>query len=272
MRALVHVLLIAMSLTFVFPLLWMLSTSLKPVDELMRVPPRWMPSAWRGGNYLGAIRDIPFWTYTKNSLAASTLAAVGTTFSSAAVAYSFTRLEWPGRKLLFPVTLACMMVPFPVVMIPLFGLWKSLGWTDTLRPLWVPPAFGTAFNIFLLRQFFQRIPKSLAEAMMLDGASELRIFTHLYLPLSKAALAVVAFLQFTYTWNDFLAPLLFLTAQRTFTLPLGLDFYRSRLGGTQWPYLMAASVLSTVPLVVLFFFLQKSFLRGLGFMKDTDGQ
>lgn len=269
-RGLVHVVLIAMSVSFVFPLLWMLSTSLKPVEDLMIVPPRWIPSSLQSRNYVEAMDYIPFWTYTKNTLIACTLAAVGTTFSSALVAYSFTRLEWPGRDVLFGVTLATMMVPFPVLMIPLHGLWTTLGWTGTLRPLWVPAAFGTAFNIFLLRQFFQRIPKSLPEAMMLDGASELQIFARIYLPLSKAALAVVAFFQFTFTWNDFLAPLLFLTDQETFTLPLGLDFYRSRLGGTQWHYLMAASFLTTVPLIILFFFLQKYFLRGLSFMKNAD--
>ncbi|MEO5769223.1 MAG: carbohydrate ABC transporter permease [Polyangia bacterium] len=269
-RGLVHVALILMSLVFVFPLLWMLSTSLKSIDEVMLVPPRWLPQTFQWRNYIEALNYIPFWTYTKNTLIACTLAAVGTTLSSALVAYSFTRLEWPGRNLLFGLTLATMMIPFPVVMIPLHGVWKALGWTGTLRPLWVPAAFGTAFNIFLLRQFFQRIPRSLPEAMMLDGASEFQIFIRIYLPLSKAALAVVAFFQFTYTWNDFLAPLLFLTDQQTFTLPLGLDFYRSRLGGTQWHYLMAASFLTTAPLVVLFFLLQKWFLRGLSFMKNVD--
>jgi multiple sugar transport system permease protein len=269
-RGVIHVALILTSLIFVFPLLWMLSTSLKSMDEVMVVPPRWIPSSWQWRNFIEAIAYIPFWTYTKNTVVACTLAAVGTTFSSALVAYSFTRLEWPGRNILFGVTLATMMVPFPVVMVPLHGMWKALGWTGTLRPLWVPAAFGTAFNIFLLRQFFQRIPKSLPEAMMLDGASELQIFLRIYLPLSRAALAVVAFFQFTYTWNDFLAPLLFLTDQQTFTLPLGLDFYRMRLGGTQWHYLMAASFLTAAPLVVLFFFLQKYFLRGLSFMKNVD--
>jgi multiple sugar transport system permease protein len=269
-RVAVHVALILMSVVFVFPLLWMLSTSLKPIEQVMITPPQWIPHPVEWRNYAEALAYIPFWTYTKNTLIACTLAAAGTTLSSALVAYSFTRLEWPGRNILFGLTLATMMVPFPVVMIPLHGVYKLLGWTGTLRPLWVPAAFGTAFNIFLLRQFFQRIPKSLPEAMMLDGASELQIFARIYLPLSAAPLAVVAFFQFTYTWNDFLAPLLFLTDQNTFTLPLGLDFYRNRLGGTQWHYLMAASFLTTVPLVVLFFFLQRWFLRGLSFMKNVD--
>jgi multiple sugar transport system permease protein len=269
-RAVVHLLLIVASLIFVFPLLWMFSTSIKPIDEVMITPPQWIPGHVQLRNYREAIAFLPFWTYTWNTIVACTLAAVGTTISSALVAYSFTRLEWPGRNILFGLTLATMMVPFPVVMIPLHGVYKTLGWTGTLRPLWVPAALGTAFNIFLLRQFFQRIPRSLPEAMMLDGASELTIFARIYLPLSKAPLAVVAFFQFTYTWNDYLAPLLFLTDQQTFTLPLGLDFYRNRLGGTQWHYLMAASFLTTAPLVALFFFLQRWFLRGLSFMKNLD--
>jgi len=269
-RALLHVLLVATSLVFVFPLLWMLSTAIKPIDEVLVTPPRWLPGSLEARNFAEAIAFIPFWTYTRNTLVACTLAAVGTTLSSALVAYSFTRLEWPGRDLLFGLTLATMMIPFPVVMVPLHGVYKALGWTGTLRPLWVPAALGTAFNIFLLRQFFQRIPRPLAEAMMLDGASELQIFLRIYLPLSKAPLAVVAFFQFTFTWNDFLAPLLFLTDQQTFTLSLGLDFYRSRLGGTQWHYLMAASLMTTAPLVVLFFVLQRWFLRGLSFMKNLE--
>jgi multiple sugar transport system permease protein len=269
-RVAVHVALILMSITFAFPLLWMLSTALKPIEDVMVVPPRWIPSHLQWGNFAEAISYIPFWRYTANSLISCTLAAVGTTLSSALVAYSFTRLEWPGRDLLFGLTLATMMVPFPVVMIPLHGVFRAFGWTGTLKPLWVPAAFGTAFNIFLLRQFFQRIPKSLPEAMMLDGASELQIFWRLFLPLSKAPLAVVAFFQFTFTWNDFLAPLLFLTDQKTFNLPIGLDFYRNRLGGTQWHYLMAASFLTTAPLVLLFFVLQRWFLRGLSFMKNVD--
>ena len=202
---------------------------------------------------------------------ACTLAALGTTLSSALVAYSFSRMEWPGKNLLFGLTLATMMVPFPVLMVPLYSVFRSLGWIGTLNPIWVPSFFGSAFNIFLLRQFFGRIPRHLPEAMMLDGASELRIFTRLYLPLSKAPLAVVAFFQFIYTWNDFLAPLLFLTEQSTFTLSLGLQFYQSQMTGTQWHYLMAAAFLTTVPLAVLFFFVQRTFLRGLGVVRHVEG-
>jgi multiple sugar transport system permease protein len=270
-RYLVHAALIVVSLVFVFPMLWMLSTSLKPISETMVFPPRWLPSTIQWNNYVETVHYIPFWTYTKNTLIACVLSALGTTISSALVAYSFTRLEWPGRKLLFGLTLATMMVPFPVLMVPLYSVFRTLGWIGSLKPLWVPSFFGSAFSIFLLRQFFLRIPKGLGEAMMLDGASELTIFFKIYLPLSRAPLAVAAFFQFIYSWNDFLGPLLYLTDQDTFTLSLGLQFYHGQLGGTQWHYLMAASFMTTLPIVILFFFMQRSFLAGLSFMKSVDG-
>lgn len=269
-RGIVHVLLAAAAVTFVFPMLWMLSTSLKPIEETMVFPPQWIPDTIQWKNYAETVEYIPFFQYTKNTIVVCVLSAIGTTLSSALVAYSFTRLEWPGRDLLFGLTLATMMVPFPVLMVPLYGVFRSLDWIGTLKPLWAPTFFGSAFNIFLLRQFFLRIPKSLPEAMTLDGASELQIFWRVYLPLSRAPLAVVAFFQFIYTWNDFLAPLLYLTDQDTFTLSLGLQFYQSQLGGTQWHYLMAASFITTLPIVLLFFFMQRTFLQGLSFMKNVD--
>jgi len=269
-KGLVHAALVVACIALAFPALWMLMTSLKPIEETMSYPPRLLPSSTAWGNYGETIAYIPFWIYTKNTLIASGLAALGTTFSSALVAYGFVRLDWPGKNAVFALTLGTMMVPFPVLMVPLYGVFRTLGWIGTLNPLWAPSLFGSAFNIFLLRQFFTRIPKSLPEAMMLDGASELEIFRRVYLPLSAAPLAVVAFFQFVFTWNDFLGPLLFLTDQDTFTLSVGLQFYQSQLAGTQWHYLMAASVLTTLPIVVLFFFLQKSFLQGLSFLKSAD--
>jgi multiple sugar transport system permease protein len=267
---LVHIALVVSCLCLAFPALWMLSTSLKPIGETMSYPPRFLPQTPQFGNYAETIAYIPFWTYTRNTLVASGLAALGTTLSSALVAYGFVRLDWPGKNAAFALTLGTMMVPFPVLMVPLYGVFKTLGWIGTLNPLWAPSLFGSAFNIFLLRQFFTRIPKSLPEAMMLDGAGELEIFRRVYLPLSAAPLAVVAFFQFVFTWNDFLGPVLFLTDQDTFTLSVGLEFYQSQLAGTEWHYLMAASVLTTLPIVVLFFFLQKTFLQGLSFLRSVD--
>ncbi|HWA73913.1 MAG TPA: carbohydrate ABC transporter permease [Polyangiaceae bacterium] len=269
-RFAIHFALVVVCLVFVFPILWMLSTSLKPIEQIMVTPPRWIPETIQPSNYVETVRYIPFWAYTKNTLVACVLSAFGTTLSSALVAYSFTRLQWPGKNILFGLTLATMMVPFPVLMVPLYTVFKSFGWLGSLKPLWVPSFFGSAFNIFLLRQFFLRIPKNLSEAMMLDGASELTIFVRVYLPLSTAPLAVAAFFQFIYTWNDFIGPLLYLTDQNSFTLSLGLQFYQNQLGGTQWHYLMAASFLTTLPILILFFFMQRSFLTGLSLMKNVD--
>jgi multiple sugar transport system permease protein len=269
-RMAVHVLLITASVAFAFPFLWMLSTSLKPIEQILSAPQGLWPTVPRFRNYAEALRVLPFATYALNSLLVCTLSALGTTLSSALVAFSFTRLQWPGRDLVFALTLISMMVPFPVLMVPLYGVFKALGWVGTLKPLWLPAFFGNAFNIFLLRQFFLRIPKSLSEAMTLDGASELAIFRHVYLRLSAAPLAVVALFQITYSWNDFLGPLLFLTDQRTFTLSLGLQFYQSQHGGTAWHYLMAASVLTTVPIVLVFFLAQKALFRGLNMMRHLE--
>lgn len=269
-RGLVHVGLVTACLVFVFPMLWMLSTSLKSLPETMSTPPALFPERLAFENYSTAVRAIPFWTYAQNTLLVSLLSACGTTLSSALVAFSFTRLEWPGKNLLFALTLATMMVPYPVLMVPLYGLFRTLDWTGTTLPLWLPSFFGGAFNVFLLRQFFSRIPPALAEAMMLDGASELSIFWRIYVPLGKSALSVVAFFQFVYSWNDLLGPLLYLTEPQTFTLALGLQAFEGQLGGTEWPQLMAASVLTTAPVVVLFFLLQRRFLRGVSSVSSTD--
>jgi len=265
-----HVILVAMAVLFVFPMLWMISTSLKPIEQTMAFPPRWIPDPFQWKNYSDAVHYIPFLQYTINTLIVCFLGMIGAVMSNAVVAYSFARLQWPGRDVLFGFTLATMMIPFPVVMVPLYSVFRELGWIGTLLPLWVPAYFGSAFNIFLLRQFFLRVPKDMAEAAQLDGASEFKIFWSVYLPLAKPALAVVALFHFIWAWNDFMGPLLYLTDQKTFTLSIGLQFYQSQHGGTQWHLLMAASTLTVLPVVVLFFFTQRTFLRGLTFLKNVD--
>ena len=266
----VHIVLTLVAIIFVFPMLWMLSTSLKPIEQTMALPPTWLPWPAQWHNYIDAWHYIPFAKYTLNTLIVCGLSVVGMTFSSAVVAYAFTRLEWPGRELVFGLVLATMMVPFPVTMVPLYGVFKALGWIGTLKPLWAPAFFANAFNIFMVRQFFLRVPKNLGEAMSLEGASEWRILWDVYVPLSKPALAVVALFQFSFAWNDFLGPLLFLSDQNTFTLSLGLQQFQSQHGGTQWHLLMAASVLTVLPMLVLFFFTQKTFLAGIGFLQNVD--
>jgi len=267
---LLHVILALASVAFVFPMLWMLSTSLKPVAQTMQFPPVWVPRPAQWRNYAEAFSYIPFVKYTLNTLLVCGLGTLGAVCSNAMVAYSFARLDWPGRDALFALTLATLMVPFPVVMVPLYGVFRELGWVGSLKPLWMPHWFGSAFYIFMLRQFFLRVPKNLAEAMSLDGASEFTIFTRVYLPLARPALAVVALFTFVGLWNDFLGPLLYLTDQDTFTLSLGLQFYQSQHGGTQWHLLMAASVLTVLPIVALFFFTQKAYLQGITFLRNVD--
>jgi multiple sugar transport system permease protein len=155
------------------------------------------------------------------------------------------------------------MVPFPVLMIPLYSVFRELGWVGTLLPLWVPAWFGGAFNIFLLRQFFITIPTELSDAARIDGCSEWGIFWRVILPLARPALSVVALFHFLFAWNDFLGPLIYLTEPETFTMALGLQQYQSQHGGSEWHLLMSASVLLVVPIVVLFFLAQKTFIQGI---------
>lgn len=218
--------------------------------------PIWIP-------FLGQ-RDVSvFWVYLSNTLVVCILGVTGTVISSSLVAYSLAKIPWSGRHALFGLTLATMMIPFPVLMVPLYSVFKAFGWIGTLLPLWVPAFFGTGFNIFLLRQFFLTIPRDLSEAARIDGCSEFGIFWRIVLPLSKPALAVVALFHFLWAWNDFMGPLLYLTRQETFTLSLGLQAYQSQSGGTDWTSLMAASTLICLPIIVIFFFTQKTFIRGI---------
>ncbi len=259
----IHIILIAGSVAFIFPLLWMVGTSLKPLEKTMLMPPQWWPDPIQWKNYLDAVKYIDFLTYTKNSLIVCTLSVIGAVLSNAFVAYGFSRIEWKGRDTLFVITLSTMMIPFPVLMVPIYSVFRSLHWIGTLKPLWVPSFFASAFSIFLLRQFFMGIPRDLTDAADIDGCSHFRIWSTIVLPLAKPALAVVALFQFIGAWNDFLGPLLFLTKQEQFTLPIGLQFYQNQNMGAQLHLLMAASTLTSLPIIVLFFFTQKTFIKGI---------
>lgn len=214
-------------------------------------------------NASGGSGAVSFWVFLSNTLIVCVLGVIGTVLSNAIVAYGFARLQWRGRDAFFAVTLATLMVPFPVLMVPLYGVFRELHWVGTLLPLWVPAFFGNAFNIFLMRQFFLTIPEELSEAARIDGSSEWRIFWRVILPLSKPVLAVAAMFHFLYAWNDFLGPFLYLTRKETFTLSLALQAYASQIGGVQWHYLMAASAVTILPIVVLFFFAQRTFIPGI---------
>jgi multiple sugar transport system permease protein len=221
--------------------------------------------SFRWENFPRAIEAMRhFSRYLVNTLILCVLNVVGTVLSSSVVAYGFSRLQWRGREPLFGLLLATMMIPFPVVMVPLYSLFRWFGWVGTLQPLWVGSFCASAFNVFLLRQFFRTIPQDLSEAARIDGCSEFRIFWQIILPLCRPALVVVALFTFLGTWNDFLGPLIYLTDERDYTLALGLEAMKmSRSGGTEWHYLMAASTLVILPVITLFVLAQRSFVEGI---------
>ncbi len=214
-------------------------------------------------NFINVTKKIPFFLYLRNTLIVCVLGVLGALISNSLVAYGFSKINWKGRDTVFYIALATMMIPFPVTMIPLFTVFRKFGMTGTLMPLWVPAFFGSAFNIFLLRQFFRTIPNDLIEAAKIDGCNEFQIFYRLILPLSKPILTVIALFHFMYAWNDFMGPLIYLTNQKTFTLSLGLQFFQSQHGGTEWHLLMAASAMVILPVIVLFFFAQKTFIENI---------
>jgi multiple sugar transport system permease protein len=264
LSAVVLALLIIFGIAFLAPFAWMVSTSLKPLNETMTLPPRWIPSTIQWHNYRDAIHAMGhFWRYAANTFFICLMSVIGTVLSSALAAYGFSRIEWKGRDRIFLILLATMMIPFPVVMVPIYSLFRNLGWIGTFKPLWVPAFFASAFNVFLLRQFFLTLPRDISESARMDGCSEIQIFLRIILPLSKSALLVVALFQFMFSWNDFLGPLIFLTEQKDFTLALGLQSFQSQNGGTAWHHLMAASTLVVLPVLVLFFFAQRAFIEGI---------
>jgi len=261
-QLLIHLMLIPLALVFMLPFLWMLSTSLKPDTQFYAYPPVWIPSPLQWSNYPEAVTYISFFLYLRNTLTIAVLATLGSLISCSLVAYSLARIPWPGRNFLFIFTVATLMLPFQVTLIPLFVVYSRLGWVNSFLPLIVPHWFGSALYIFLLRQFFMTIPMELSEAARIDGAGEFRIYWQVILPLAKAALATVAIFEFIARWRDYLGPLIYLSNQKLYTLSLGIYEYRSQYGA-EWGLLMAASVLITLPIIVLFFFLQKTFVQGI---------
>jgi multiple sugar transport system permease protein len=207
--------------------------------------------------------DASFWIYFKNSLIIAFFAIVGTLLSNTPVAYAFARLKFPGRDILFVIVLATMMLPYQVTMIPIYLFFNNfLGWGDTFLPIIVPAFFANAYDVFLLRQFFRTIPEEMCDAARVDGASEWQIFTRLVIPLSVPVLATVTVFTFLWAWNDFTGPLLFLTSPRNFTMALGLQDFQSQRT-LIWNQLMAAATVFTVPIVIAFFFAQKTFIQGI---------
>ncbi len=261
-RAVTHLVMILLGIVFLIPFLWLFSTSLKTDPQIFLFPPRWIPNPLTFVQYHLAVTTIPFFLYTRNSLIFCGFTVIGVVCSCSLVAYGLSRIRWPGRDILFLVTIATMLLPFEVTLVPLFIVFRTIGWVGTFLPIIIPTYFGSAFYIFLLRQFMMTLPMELSDAARIDGASELRIFWSISLPLIRPALAVVALLQFLGAWGDFLGPLIYLTDQSTYTISLGLEQYNTQYG-TEWGQLMAASTLLTIPVIVLFFLTQRTFIQGI---------
>ena len=270
-RPVVHLILLLVCAAAILPALWMVSTSLKTLDQAMAYPPQWLPWPVEFHNYWDVLTSgtADFLRWTRNTLVIAVLGVTGTTLSSALVAYGFAKIKFKGRGVLFALMLSTMMVPFPVTMVSLFSIFSWVGthtgiqMLGTFKPLWLPAWFAGAFNVFLLRQFFLTIPDDLSEAARIDGCTEFGIFWRIILPLARPALTVVALFAFIGIWNDFLGPLVYLQRPEQFTLALGLQNFQSQHGGTPWHQLMAASVMVIAPVVALFFMAQKTFIEGI---------
>jgi multiple sugar transport system permease protein len=258
-----HCVLIAFSLLFLLPWAWMISTSLKPLNQLFVLPPIWIPSPITWSNYPAVFVKYPFFLYGANTLTIAMSTVVGALLSNTLIAYSLGRLHWRGRDVAFILVLATMMLPFQVTMIPLYVVFRNLHWLDTFLPLIIPSFVGSPFYAFLLRQFFMTIPQDLSDAAGVDGASELQILWSLILPLAKPALAVVALFQFIFAWNDFLGPLIYINHRENFTIALGLREMQNAVGLSDINTIMAASTMTILPVILVFFFAQKTFIQGV---------
>jgi ABC-type glycerol-3-phosphate transport system permease component len=262
----IYLLLFGISAAFLTPFIWMISVSVQDAQGVFAQPFRWIPERVQWQNYEEVFALVPFGKYLVNTAVITGAVLVGTLLSSSLVAFGFARLRFRGREMLFALCLSTMMLPGQVTMVPLYVVFARLGWIDTFLPLIVPAFFGTPFFIFLLRQFFLTIPLEYDEAALLDGASRLRIYWSIILPLARPALLTVALFTFIGTWNDFFGPLIYINSPSRATLTLGLSMLKSQIVGTgmtQWHLLMAAAVMVMIPNIVLFLVAQKNLVKGV---------
>lgn len=257
-----YAILISGAIVVAAPAVWMLSTALKHPSQVFLFPPKWIPEPIQWGNFAEALTILPFNRYLMNTLIVCVASTVGMVVSSTLVGYSFARLRWPGRDIIFFIMLTTLMLPHHVTMIPHFILYRTFGWINTLLPLFVPAFFGGPFMIFLCRQFFSSIPYELDEAAKIDGCGPLQIYLRMILPLSGPVIGIVSIFVFTANWNEFIGPLIYLHDPKLFTLSLGLRQFQGEYY-TEWQLLMAASVAVLTPLVIIFFVAQKYFIRGI---------
>lgn len=263
-RTLLYAVVIALSLAFAMPLLWMLVTALKDDPDVFRLPPVWIPRPIRWANFPEALTIIPFGLHMLNTLKIAVPTVIGTLLSSSLVAYGFARIDFPGRNAFFFVCLATMMIPFQVRMIPLYITFRNLNWLNTYKPLIVPAFFGGAYPIFLLRQFFMTIPQELSDAARIDGCNELVIFWRIILPLAKPSLAVVGLLTFMGSWDNFIGPLIYLNDRNLYPISIALRGFQSEFWEKHlWQYMMAASAATIAPVIIIFYLAQRTLVEGI---------
>ncbi|WP_316569255.1 carbohydrate ABC transporter permease [Neobacillus sp. YIM B06451] len=261
-KIIVYGLLIALSLLFLLPFFWMVMTALKGPVELSQYPPKFIPSVWHFENFAKAWNSQPFNTFLVNSLTVTVMTTIGQIISSTLVAYGFARFQFKGRDTLFIILLATMMIPWEVTMIPQYMEFNMFGWINTLKALIVPSWFGSAFYIFLLRQFIMSIPKELDEAAKMDGANVFQIYYKIYLPLVWPVIVLIAVFNIIGSWNDYLGPLIFLNDQSKYTLTLGLAQFKG-VYDVDTNGLMAVTFLISLFPLILFFFAQKKIVEGV---------
>jgi len=261
-RVLLYGLLIALSLIFTLPLLWMVTTSLKEQGQVFQIPPQWIPDPVRWDNYPEATHRAPLWIWLNNTAIITVLATAGSVLSASMVGFGFARLRFPGRGILFILLLSTMMLPPIVTLVPKFIMFRSFGWNDTFYPLVVPSFFAThAFNVFLIRQYYLTIPLDLDEAARIDGASNWRVWWDVLIPISTPVLVAIAIFSFVQHWNDFLEPLIFLHSEPVKTLSLGLRAFINP-NDASWHITMAASMWLILPMIIIFFIGQRHFIQG----------
>ena len=261
-KTIVFVILLILAIGYIFPFYWSIITSLKTDVQVFTIPPQLYPPTPQWVNYPQATHYIPFWLYMWNTFVICALTVIGTLVSCTLIAYGFSRINFPGREVIFIIYLSTIMLPGQVTMIPLYVFYLKLGWVGTIAPLVVPFFFGNVAYVFLLRQFFRTIPQELSDAARIDGAGEFSILLNIMLPLCKPALATIGLFSFLAAYTDFLGPLIYLSNQNQFTISLGLKMFQGMFG-QQWQIMMAASVLAMAPTILLYFFAQRTLVQGI---------
>lgn len=251
-------------LVMLLPFLWLVSSSFKAANKIYVFPPQFIPDPFRWQNYIEVFSAVPVLLYTQNTLLITIFATIGTVFSSVVAGYAFARLRFKGRDTIFSVLLATLMLPYVVIMIPIYVMFSKIGWVNTLLPLIVPAYFGDAFFIFLLRQFFRTIPMELEDAARIDGASRPRVLFQIMAPLARPAIIVVTIQSILGEWNAFMQPLIFLTKRNVWTLALGLNSLQRFETGRDWThYMMVLGVFMVIPVVIMYFLAQREFIQGI---------